>query len=247
MLPQMACVVGTLRPGRCLIDVGANIGDTAALVRLAGAKQRIICVEASKRFFDLMTENVALYRSFYGEIELVRAFVGSPDTGVVLREARGSARLVQGAEADDIPIVGLADVARGRRVGLVKLDTDGFDWQIILQGIDWLRKELPVLWVEAEITSRPGLEGWCRALRELSRDYAYVFAFDNFGFPLASFPLNEPTQNALGQLFQYTWKSTNHRRTISYMDLCFVPARETELVDAFEARVNQVLVNSGYA
>jgi FkbM family methyltransferase len=127
-----------------VVDVGANVGDTAASIR-AESDVPILCVEGDERFFSLLERNAARL----GDVELERAFVEAPARGVVER-GRGTARIVAGG--NDLPAKPLARILeehpRFARPALLKLDTDGMDLPILLANLDLLERLRPVLFFE---------------------------------------------------------------------------------------------------
>ena len=130
--------------GGPVVDVGANVGDTAATIR-AETDVPVLCVEGDDWFFSLLERNAPRL----GDVELEPAFVSAPERGRVERE-NGTARVLPGDE--DLPTKSLAEVLeehpRFERPALVKLDTDGFDVPIVLESLDVLVDRKPVLFFE---------------------------------------------------------------------------------------------------
>jgi FkbM family methyltransferase len=167
-----------------VVDVGANVGDTAAAIR-SETDVPILCVEGDARFFALLERNAQLL----GDVELERAFVEAPATGRVER-SDGTARLAAGT--DELPAKPLAQVLdehpRFARPALLKLDTDGMDVPILLGNLDLLARLRPVLFFEYD----PHL-GAAPEVFEYLRDAGYAAAewFENTGEPAGSTELPE--------------------------------------------------------
>src|SRR5688572_27863911 len=137
-LPLLAVVAYRSRPASSLIDVGANIGDTAALVRLAGGRQPIVCVEPSRTYFRFLRENAALFPDLFDGVTLINGFVGSRFENAQLHEQGGTAHVTE-AGGSRVQAYSLAQVAEGHGdVSLVKTDTDGFDGTILAENAGWL-------------------------------------------------------------------------------------------------------------
>jgi FkbM family methyltransferase len=138
--------IGTLAAelGGPVVDVGANVGDTAAAIR-ARTDVPVLCVEGDERFFALLERNAARL----GDVELERAFVDAPERGRVERAA-GTARVVAGDGALRSRTLGdvLASHPRFAAPALVKLDTDGMDVPIVLANLELLARLRPVLFLE---------------------------------------------------------------------------------------------------
>lgn len=130
--------------GGPIVDVGANVGDTAAAIR-ARSDAPILCVEGDERFFELLERNAPHLEP----VELERAFVESPPRGRVERRG-GTARIVAGD--DELPSKSLARVLeehpRFAEAALLKVDADGMDTPIVLAALDLLARVRPVLFFE---------------------------------------------------------------------------------------------------
>jgi FkbM family methyltransferase len=181
-LPRLAREIEKIAPGELFIDIGANIGDTVALLRLAGCANPILAVEPSEKFHSFLRVNSTAYQN----VELRKAFVGPAGARLALDEHRGTAATLQAA-ADTAP-EGVPTLALGalmdRPTALVKTDTDGFDARVLMSGIDLLKTARPVIWAEAEAKSPAAIEEWNRVIEALADTYGHVIAFDNFGFPV---------------------------------------------------------------
>ncbi|MGH3130004.1 MAG: hypothetical protein ACRDNX_04230, partial [Gaiellaceae bacterium] len=132
--------------GGPVVDIGANVGDTAAIVRGA-TDVPILCVEGDDRFFAILRRNST---RFDPPVELEHAFVGAPARAAIERHG-GTARLVPGAggEVRGKPLARiLEEHPRFAAPALVKIDTDGYDVPIVLAELDLLARLKPVLFFE---------------------------------------------------------------------------------------------------
>ena len=130
--------------GGPVVDVGANVGDTAASIR-GHTDAPILCVEGDERYFELLERNAPQL----GDVELERAFVEGPARATVERGG-GTARVAPGDdELPSRPLAAiLADHPRFAEPALVKIDTDGMDIPIVLASLDLLARTKPVLFFE---------------------------------------------------------------------------------------------------
>jgi FkbM family methyltransferase len=162
--------------GGPVVDVGANVGDTAAAIRSESAVP-VLCVEGDDRFFSLLERNAARL----GDVELERVFVEAPERGRVQRGS-GTARIVAGdAELPAKPLGRILDEhPRFARPALLKLDTDGMDVPILLANLDLLERLRPVLFFEYDpyLGAAPEIfERLCEA------GYGVAEWFENTGEP----------------------------------------------------------------
>jgi FkbM family methyltransferase len=127
-----------------VVDVGANVGDTAAAIR-AASDVPILCVEGDPTFYALLERNARRL----GDVELEHAFVEGPASGRLERGA-GTAHVAAGDEP--LCSKSLAQVLdehpRFARPALLKLDTDGMDVPILLANVDLLARLRPVIFFE---------------------------------------------------------------------------------------------------
>lgn len=137
--------------GGPVVDVGANVGDTAAEIR-SRSDVPILCVEGDGRFFALLTANAPRI----GGLELEHAFVEAPAHARVERGA-GTARLVRPSDTSfeggemlrSKPLARILEEHPAfREPALVKLDTDGMDVPIVLANLELLARTRPVLFFE---------------------------------------------------------------------------------------------------
>lgn len=161
--------------GGPVIDVGANVGDSAAVVRTA-TEAAILCIEGDTYFFSILRWNAAQLRP---PPELEHAFVAGRGGSVpaTLRREGGTAQLVTGT-GDDVPLRTLSEILADHpafaRPRLVKIDTDGFDVPIILAELELLARVRPVLFFEYDpsLGAQPVV---FERLREIGYRRAHVY------------------------------------------------------------------------
>jgi FkbM family methyltransferase len=209
------------RLGGPVVDVGANVGDTAAIVR-AHCDVPLLCVEGDEVFFPLLERNAAQL----GDVELERAFVSGlvPQNGSGrVERSRGTARLV-GANALTTPLSAVLEQhPRFVRPALLKLDTDGMDVPIVMANLDLLERLRPVLFFEYD----PHLGADPEVFLALShKRYDRALVFENTGECRETFGLAD-SERAAALHREYTGHGGAR-----YVDVCVLP-REVELV--FEA------------
>lgn len=216
-------------PELTAIDVGANIGDTVAVLR-ARAHFPILCVEGDPAYARLLAHNTA------GEADVERAVCLLADGRAFagrLATAHGSGRLVGGAPGEGtIPTVTLPQLLeahpRFRRAKLLKVDTDGFDLAIMQAALPWLAEARPILFFEYDphFFHTQGVAGG-KVLRGLhKRGYEQALVYDNDGDFLLAAPLVE--RELWTDLEQYFTGRAGQR----YADVCAFHREDRDVHDA---------------
>jgi FkbM family methyltransferase len=200
------------RLGGPVVDIGANVGDTAAIVR-AHSDVPVLCVEGDEVFFPLLERNA---RSI-GDVELARTFVGDTVLRAVEGRAergRGTARLV-GANPLTLPLSEILERhPRFARPALLKLDTDGMDVPIVMANLDLLESARPVLFFEYDphLGARPEV-----FVTLCYKGYDRALVFENTGEYRETLELGD-TERAAALHREYTGHSGAR-----YVDVCALP------------------------
>lgn len=148
-LGVVVAAVAAEHPGTTLVDIGANVGDSVAIVR-AVADVPILCVEGDDHFLPYLRSNAA----GVVDVEIDASYVATTVGLKAVERRGGTARLVEasdpGAEALAVRSLAeiLADHPRFARPGIVKIDTDGHDATILRAASDLLAEVRPVLFFE---------------------------------------------------------------------------------------------------
>lgn len=186
-LGRLASLASEKYPDLAAVDVGANVGDTAAVIRSGAPGAPVLAIEGHPRFFDLLQRNAA---QFDPRLDLERTLVGHRTTRVpaVFRKRAGTAQLRIGrgheVEVETLSAV-LGRHPRYAAAKLLKVDTDGYDWAILRAESDLLARLRPVVHLEYDphLMSEDDHEvlpvlravGYARALvYENTGEYAYA-------------------------------------------------------------------------
>jgi FkbM family methyltransferase len=168
-----------LRPGMVVIDVGANVGDVAAVAaECVTASGRVIAFEASP-------DNARLLRERFGalpQVDVRHAAVSDQSGTLMLHlDAKSSKRhslfeaavSVRGSSVT-VPAITLDDVRRELpRVDLLKIDAQGAEGRIVAGGRTLLQRDLPVVLFEL----------WPRGMLAAGTAPAELFeVFDRLGY-----------------------------------------------------------------
>ncbi len=179
-----------------VIDVGANVGDTALQV-LAVVDGEVLCVEGDPHWLTWLHRNVDDEPRVTVHAGLLWTGTGSPDLAPVRRG--GTTRFEQGgagaANADSMQAITAAGLRAAHpdfdRVRLVKSDTDGHDVRLVPALAEAYADASPVLFFEydhtlSRLAGSDPLEVWGRLA---ALGYVEVGVWDNAGGALGRVPL----------------------------------------------------------
>lgn len=189
VLPALARFLGArLPPGVRLdvVDIGANIGDTAALIAAACGSDRVrlTCIEGDPAYLPLLRRNTAdldvtiveaLAGAETGERRV--GFVRRGGTSAVATEGSGIPRRV--LRLDELPGIAGAD--------LIKLDVEGFEHAVLRGLARTLDSAEPLLFIEFHPLLLRGYGGVDPlALLDLldSHGYRHAAVWDHTGIPM---------------------------------------------------------------
>jgi FkbM family methyltransferase len=197
-IARLCSYVSEKYPGLSLIDIGANVGDTVAIIREL-SQFPILCVEGDEYYFNILSENIR--RANFLSVQTVRAFVATytGDIKGQLVSIAGTAHFVEG-NADPVKATKLShlliDFPEFRSPKILKIDTDGFDCSILRSELEWLGECKPTIFFEYDpfFFRNQSYDG-TRIFEDLSTaGYTFAIFYDNFGDYLTSVDLQVDTQ-----------------------------------------------------
>jgi len=179
------------------IDIGANVGDTAILLLKNGA-DKVICIEGSRRYAELLRRNTRHLPQVVSS-ECLVAFSGA-SKNLRIAEAMGTGVVVQCSDSGSVPVMTLEEVLAShhrdqQEVDLVKIDTDGYDGAIIRYHADFFASVRPVVHFEYLFCGADAASSTCplpdeQALESLATaGYERLIAYRNTGEPALYRPL----------------------------------------------------------
>jgi FkbM family methyltransferase len=213
-LPRLARRLHALRgPGEfVIIDIGANVGDTAVPL-LADPDTFVIAIDGNPAYTGFLRANLQPFamRSFIAE-----HFIGPPTmTRFGVETNRGTAKLVETKGENAVGLKPLSDIlamAGKSSIDLIKIDTDGFDVEIIRHSADVLSKTQSTLFFEFDpkLFAPVSPDGWNVFAHLVQFGYRYALAYGNTGQFLRSFALNDEEAVADIRAFIMSGTSTTY-------------------------------------
>lgn len=205
-------------PDLGIIDVGANIGDTVALLRTEDVNNKVYCVEGEPTFWGFLAknltqfQNVESFRTFLGEkTETLKLSLGTTSDSQSLDWDEHSEG-IKVRRLDELSVEENFDDAK-----VLKIDTDGFDLKIIRGAEGLLKKSQPMIFFEYDnLLFAKNDENALPTLQMLQKlGYDKIIYYDNFGKLVTSTSLKNEVQ--LQQLDNYI---AEYSGAFPYYDVC---------------------------
>ncbi|MGD1174063.1 FkbM family methyltransferase [Mycobacterium seoulense] len=193
-LVELALRLGEIDKPLGVVDIGANIGDSAAQI-LAKVDARVLCVEADPEYLPYLRRNVGSdYRCVIEFGLLVTDDADASGLGAVRKG--GTTRFAQNGAGGAAAALAVADL-RDRHpdlppIRLVKSDTDGYDTTLIPSLACAYASSHPVLFFEYDhdLTRKAGKPNPAAVWADLrAAGYSHVGIWDNFGKPIELVPI----------------------------------------------------------
>ena len=233
-LGRIAALLSTKYPDLSVIDIGANVGDSVAMIH-HHTHVPILCIEGEPKFGGLLGANVST-RVPAPVIE--ESFVGTGGNSLSAFVQDGTARLAP-AGAGAAPAIRMKPLEQilqehpsFQRSRLLKIDTDGMDVAILQSALGWISRARPVLFFEYD----PDLQrthgaGGLELLGELGRlGYRRVLVYESIGDYMFSAELENKL--LLSELHEYF----SGRASTKYCDLCVFHSEDDDIAEALRRR-----------
>ena len=202
-----------------IIDVGANCGDTFAVMYTANPSLSFLCIEADPDLYVYLCRNVAASTIESRQVQIVKAFVGRDITGVRLEGCGGTKHAMSGGniEAKTLDQI-FADAYLCHDVSLLKVDVDGFDYDVINSAPNLIAEQHPMIFFECQYDRPSQRNGYISTISSLDeRGYHDWTVFDNYGEVI----LRTDDIGTLWHLIEYVHRQNIGKttRTIYYLDI----------------------------
>lgn len=224
-------VAGADRPA--VIDVGANVGDTAVAMLAADPRLTVLSVEGSPRFAPYLERNLmphadrASWRiGFVGPVGTRTRYQTSGSTGgfqlgtpeVTHQDSQQITEWITPREL----IAAMAD----SDLLIYKSDIDGFDIHVLADHWDDIDARCAAIWFEydpARTLGDPGDVG--RLLEQLAQSRRTLWVYDNLGRRMFTCPASQAPE-VLGGLAEWLSEGFRTHLSVPYLDVWAVRTDE---------------------
>lgn len=224
-----------------LIDIGANIGDSVALIKSA-VDIPIVCIEGNSFYFRLLKENVKQFEN----ISTYQFFLGEKDLSINLSEniENGTLSLskIPSQTENNVNLIKLDSFMNlnpeYKKSKLMKIDTDGYDTKIIRGGLNYIKETKPILFFEYDrVFLDKNNENGVETLELLeSIGYKKIIFYDNYG----RFILSTDISNKL-QILQLDNYIASSKGGFEYYDLCLFHDEDEDIaINFINSEMNEI-------
>lgn len=166
-----------------ILDVGANIGNHTLFFALICHAEKIFAFEPVADTFAILQKNIALNRletvvtvtqAGVGDIGMTRANIRNYDSKNI-----GGTSIEENPHGD-IPIIALDEYNFSRKIDFIKIDTEGFELNVLRGGMNLIRRDRPVIFCEIDPENKEVVSslltnlGYICKIAFGEKDYLYV-------------------------------------------------------------------------
>lgn len=214
-----------------VIDVGANVGDTAAAILGSDPETTVLCVEGSPQFVPYLRRNLSTHRDrativegFVGPVGENVTFSGKGSTGGFQAGGNGAVQVMSWVSPKDL----LETVPDGDFI-VWKSDIDGFDIHVLAEHWEEIDPRCDVIWFEYD---PPRTLGDRRDVQRLSEQLAAsgraLWVYDNLGRLMVR--LAPGNRDGLLDLTGWLFQQYEGHITTPYLDIWALSEKASELV-----------------
>ena len=177
-------VITEIKENEVIIDIGANVGDTLIRLLNINTKPYYYCIEADNFFFEYLEKNKkSLDINLQNKIILIKTLVGDQLKGNLSETNTGTKSLIESdlgiksKKLDDIIID-----YKIKNIKLIKVDVDGYDYNILFSAINELTNNKPDIFFEYMPLDELGKKNYLKLIKKLNEiGYSYWTILDNYG------------------------------------------------------------------
>jgi FkbM family methyltransferase len=213
-----------------VIDIGANCGETLIPMYFQNKFKNYFGIEADSYFFNFLKENICK-NNLSNKIKISHNFITNKKVSGKLISKPGTKEFIYSKDNEIINQISLdifVKINCIKNVKLIKIDTDGFDFNVLKSGLNIIKKYKPIIFFECYVQNEAILKSYYEILVKLKKTgYSTFLFFDNFGNFLIKIE-NEPH---FKQLLNYILnQSKQKKKSIYYFDILACAKKDNNVV-----------------
>lgn len=238
-----------------IIDIGANIGDSCAIIRGHGVKNKIIAVEGVKNFYDVLLKNIDLLRNV---IPVEKFITIGDNNNLKLRTLNDyNASLVYDEKLYKNETITLKELDTNKQISLegllnkfdckdfkfLKIDIEGLDLPLLIQNLNLISQYQPIIFFEChvdEILEKVHdykIVDFLHSLRKLN--YEKISFWNEDGDFILNSDLSRIDQEILDILNKYKNKWGKN-----YLDICTYHKNDSDIAEKVRQNETNYFYNS---
>lgn len=193
---------------------------------VANPKLSYIAVEPHDLYVSFLKNNIQYLDGLYENIVVKNTMIGQQEAGTLVDHNGTATRANSNSENDppikqqklDDLIAECESAVSKSQIKFIKVDVDGYDWDVIRSGESYLSKHKPLVYFECHHETQEQFDEYKKIfIRMKEWGYTHFFVFDNFG----NFIQIETDINHIYQLMHYVMNQNRGlaSRTIYYLDI----------------------------
>jgi len=232
-LGRLAVPIAKKYPGMTVVDIGANVGDTIAILKSV-IDGPVIGIEGDDISYQYLEKNTKQFSN----VTIIKTFLGEKkqDVKVELEKSGWNTTIIPTGEgATTVSFKTLDEVLKEERfknadVKLVKVDAEGFDTIILRGSCDVIKKYRPVLFFEYNRDNMKAINenGLSTLLSFSNYGYNKIAFFDYKGRLLMATSMKNTAE--ITYLHQYVIGKNN---LLGYYDICIFHQQDDALANGF--------------
>lgn len=232
-LARLAATIAKKYPGMTVIDVGANVGDTIAVLKTV-IDLPVIAIEGDDVSFAYLEKNTKQFTN----IKLIKTYLGeySREVKVSMEKSGWNTTLIPDTEGEkQISFKTLDEVITShepvqRELKLLKVDVEGFDTIVLRGATGIIEQHSPVLFFEYNRANMIAIK---------EDGLSTIFSFRNYGYQKIAFFDHKGTlllatdlQNEEVITYLHEYVSTKNN-LVGYFDICVFHETDTSIAEEF--------------
>jgi FkbM family methyltransferase len=232
---RLALAIDKKYEGLTVIDVGANVGDTIAVLKSA-LDVPVIAVEGDDLCYEYLERNTRQFQNVY----LIKSYLGekAQSVNVNLEHEGWNTTIIPGEQGTkQIKFSTLDEVIKSggfadSMLKLLKVDVEGFDTIVLRGAYEIIRTHQPVLFFEYNMKNMKAIQedGLSTLLSFEKFGYERIVFFDHKG----NLVLAADLQNSETVTYMHNYISSE-KNLLAYFDICIFHRNDRAIADEFLA------------
>jgi FkbM family methyltransferase len=173
----------SLKKNDSLIDIGANVGDTLFQIIDKNNNFNYYCIEGDKFFSSYLKKNIEKLDTLkQKKIKIFEEIVGKNLKGNLVGNG-GTKRYKYNSKGKKSKTLDeIVYQNRIKNIKLIKIDVDGYDYNIINSGLRIIKKNHPIIFFEMMLVGKFTIKDYINTINKLDKiGYKFWTLLDNYG------------------------------------------------------------------